>query len=96
MTVGRPIKSTKAESRRGWFLQRRIKVLVVRREKRYWVRKTREVPVEGFNQSRCRAGRWQNQGLNPGLPSSKGLTTGPLRVTLRGDIRVLVPLERAC
>lgn len=71
-------------------------MLVVRREKRYWVRKTREVLAEEFNQSRCRAGKWQNQGLNPGLPSIKGLATGPLTMALRGDIRVLVPLERAC
>lgn len=40
-------------------------MLVIRRGERYWVRKTREIPVEGINQSKSRAGKWQSQGLNP-------------------------------
>lgn len=88
--------TTLGSPRREWFLQRRIKALVIRRGKRYWVRKTREIPVKGINQSKCRAGKWQSQGLNPGLPNSKGLSTGPLAMALRADIRVLVLLMRAC
>lgn len=81
MTLGNPIKSTKAEGKRGWFPQRRIKMLVVSRGKTYWVRKTREVPVKGIKQVES----WKSQGLNPNVPNSKRLTTRPL-VRLSAEI----------